>query len=89
MEWNYKELSATLRAEMSSSHPPIVVIKDDKKGKTEMSNLFWKDPYLYQTIKEVRTDLSESEIEKCFMKLTSQHTWRIEDIENFNRKEIL
>lgn len=29
MEWNYKELAATLRASMSSSHPPVVVIEDD------------------------------------------------------------
>lgn len=28
MNWNFKELAATLRAEMSS-HPPIVVIEDD------------------------------------------------------------
>lgn len=29
MEWNYKELAATLRAQMSSSHPPLVVLNND------------------------------------------------------------
>ena len=29
MEWNYKELAATLRASMSSSHPPLIVIEDE------------------------------------------------------------
>ena len=30
MSWNYNGLAATLRAEMSSSHPPIVVLKNDE-----------------------------------------------------------
>ena len=29
MNWNYQGLASTLRAEMSSSHPPIVVIKNE------------------------------------------------------------
>lgn len=29
MNWNYSELAATLRAEMSSSHPPIVVLRNE------------------------------------------------------------
>ena len=32
MEWNYKELAATLRAQMGSSHPPIVVITDGENN---------------------------------------------------------
>lgn len=28
MSWNYNELASTLRAEMSS-HPPVVVIEDE------------------------------------------------------------
>lgn len=27
MSWNYAELASTLRAEMSSSHPPVVVLQ--------------------------------------------------------------
>lgn len=29
MDWNYKELAATLRAQMSSSHSPVVVLKNE------------------------------------------------------------
>ena len=29
MNWNYKELAGALRAQMSSSHPPLVVLKDE------------------------------------------------------------
>ena len=29
MNWNFQELAATLRAQMAS-HPPVIVIKDDK-----------------------------------------------------------
>lgn len=28
MDWNYKELAATLRAQMAS-HPPVVVLKNE------------------------------------------------------------
>ena len=31
MNWNYSELAATLRSQMSNSHPPIVVIEDEKE----------------------------------------------------------
>lgn len=29
MNWNYDGIAATLRAEMSSSHPPIVVLENE------------------------------------------------------------
>ena len=32
MNWNYRELAATLRAEMSSSHPPIVVLENEAEN---------------------------------------------------------
>lgn len=33
MNWNYNELAATLRAEMSS-HPPIVVLENEEDDET-------------------------------------------------------
>lgn len=38
MDWNYKELAATLRAQMSSSHPPLVVLLQKNQQKQEESD---------------------------------------------------
>lgn len=34
MNWNYQGLASTLRAEMSSSHSPIVVIENETEQGT-------------------------------------------------------
>ena len=37
MLWNYDELASTLRSQMSSSHPPIVVLENDDEDSEDAS----------------------------------------------------
>jgi len=37
MLWNYDELASTLRSQMSSSHPPIVVLENDDEDSKDAS----------------------------------------------------
>lgn len=45
-----------------------------------MQRVFYDDPFLYRSIKEV-TNLNDSEIEPIFKKLHAQEYWNIGQIE--------